>query len=138
PTRMFDRIDDPELAVVAAERREHVNHQAVSVGLPPVGASMISDYGIMWIVDNHLYAPTANTAKRCSNGELQPHDLYPAIVPQNLSSRLTRFIATVNRCTSKLTILLDTTPELRPFSVPGYHYINTLSDANANLVFLDA
>jgi RHS repeat-associated protein len=135
----YCRIDDEQLAVEYSARRERNNQLAISVGLPTVGAKMLNKYGIEWVVESHVYVPTPGTINRWRAGEGErAEDLYPSVVPLNLSSRFNEFIGAVDRCTTKTFVLLDTTPELRPSAVQGSHSLDTIGDTGANLVFIDA
>ena len=120
--------------------KETNNQIAVRHGLPPVGSTMINQYGIEWLVDGHLFVPTLSTLARGTNlEEDDPRDLYPVILPQNLSPRLTNFIAETDRCTSKVIMPLDTVPYLRPHSAHPYgHWIDGLDSPHRILMFLDA
>ena len=120
--------------------KETNNQIAVRHGLPPVGSTMINQYGIEWLVDGHVFVPTLSTLARGTNlEEDDPRDLYPVILPQNLSPRLTNFIAETDRCTSKVIMPLDTLPYLRPHSSHPYgHWIDGLDSPHRILMFLDA
>jgi hypothetical protein len=43
--KRFNRIDDPELALEVAARREKNNLSAVRSGLPAVGSKLVNRYG---------------------------------------------------------------------------------------------
>lgn len=131
--------DDAWMAEVAC-RRERNNHLAKRFGLPTIGSKLVNKYSLEFVVDGHVHVRTVDTLQRWRDGAgEQPEDLYPSIIPQNFSERLTNFIATVDRCTSKTFLLLDTLPHLRGrTNTPQGHWIDTYSDPDANLVFLDA
>lgn len=136
---VYRRIDDEQLAAEYNARREQNNALAVTVGLPAVGATMLNKYGIEWVVDSHIHVPAPSTAKRWRAGDGErPDDLYPSVIPLNLSPRLANFVAAVDRCTAKTFILLDTTPELRPSAAPGSHSLDTICNPGANIIFIDA
>lgn len=120
--------------------KETNNQIAVRHGLPPVGSTMINQYGIEWLVDGHVFVPTLSTLSRGTDPDVDdPRDLYPVILPQNLSPRLTNFIAETDRCTSKVIMPLDTLPHLRPHSAHTYgHWIDGLDSPHRILMFLDA
>ena len=120
--------------------KETNNQIAVRHGLPPVGSTMINQYGIEWLVDGHVFVPTLSTLARGTDPDVDdPRDLYPVILPQNLSPRLTNFIAETDRCTSKVIMPLDTLPHLRPHSAHPYgHWIDGLDSPHRILMFLDA
>ncbi len=120
--------------------KETNNQIAVRHGLPPVGSTMINQYGIEWLVDGHLFVPTLSTLSRGTDPDVDdPRDLYPVILPQNFSPRLTNFIAETDRCTSKVIVPLDTLPYLRPHSAHPYgHWIDGLDSPHRILMFLDA
>lgn len=101
------------------------NQIAVRHGLPPVGAMMVNQHGIEWRVDGHLQLRTLATIARSGmphDDSEDPQDLYPVIIPQNLSPRLTEFIAETSRCTSKSIMPVDTMPSLRPQSAHPESY----------------
>jgi hypothetical protein len=122
--------------------KESRNQIAIRHGLPSIGAMMVNKYGIEWLVDGHLFVPTLSTIARQGVGgsdSEDPRDLYPVVIPQNLSPRLTDFLAETDRCTSKGIIPLDTLPFLRPHSAhPGGHWIDGLTSPQHILMFLDA
>lgn len=118
------------------------NQIAIQHGLPPIGARMVNQHGIEWLVDGHLFVPTLTTIARqsvdCWETE-DPRDLYPIVLPQNLSPLLTDFLAETDRCTSKAIMPLDTLPHLRPHSAhPHGHSIDGLTSPHRILMFLDA
>ncbi len=133
------RIDDPELAHEIAARRERNSVLAVRSGLPAVGSRLVNRYGLEFVVEGHIHAPTANSIQRMRDGNQSEDDLYPSIIPQNLSKDLLGFVEAVDRCTTKELMVLDTLPHLRRGSgVPDGHWIDTISNKGANLLFTDA
>jgi hypothetical protein len=127
-----------EIALLKQSR----NRIAVRHGLPPIGATMVNQYGIEWLVDGHLFVPTLSTIARHGVEYIDtddPSDLYPVIVPQNLSPRLNAFIAETDRCTSKQIMLLDTMPHLRPKEAHPYGFsIDGMTSPHRIVLFLDA
>ena len=124
-----------ELAVL----RENRNSLAVQHGLPPIGAAMSNQHGIVWRVDGHFFAPTLATIARGPVVADNPRDLFPVLHPQNLSPRLLEFIGETDRCTSKQFLLLDTLPHLRPGEAhPDGHWVDAWSNPSFIPVFLDA
>jgi hypothetical protein len=100
---------------------------------------MTNPSGVEWLIDGHVHVPTIGSLRAWRSGKKnKPQDLYPSIVPQNFSDRLTSFIAAVDRCTSKTLLFLDTTPGLRPGSAPTSHWLDTACNPGTNLIFLDA
>lgn len=137
--KKFTRIDDPELAIDAAASREKNNVVAIRMGLPAVGAKLVNKYGLEFEVESHVHVPTANTVQRWREGSQSDADLYPSIIPQNLSDKLSSFVAAVDRCTTKTLIVLDTMPYLRKGDgVPDGHWVDTIGNGGANLLFIDA
>ena len=138
--REFRRIDDPELAIEIACRNERNNIVAIRHGLPRIGSRLINQFGIEWVVDGHVYVPTPETLEACREGHVEtPENLYPSIIPQNLSDRFIEFIGAVDRCTSKSFLILDTLPGIKGgTSIPHGNSIDTIANPVANLVFLDA
>ncbi|MBS1720659.1 MAG: hypothetical protein JST35_09460 [Armatimonadetes bacterium] len=135
----FVRIDDPRLALEVAARREKNNLSAVRSGLPAVGARLVNRFGLEFEVEGHVHVPTMNSIQRVREGSFSDADLFPSIIPQNLSERLTRFISAVDRCTTKTLLILDTMPHFRrDVGVPSGHWIDTMGNEGANLLFLDA
>jgi hypothetical protein len=135
----YPRAAEHALCAPSADVRERNNALAIALGLSAVGSTMLNRYGIEWIVDGHVHVPTPSTVARWRDGLAdEPDDLYPAVIPQNLSPRLMRFLGSVDRCTRKTFILLDTTPELRPNAAPGAHSLDTIASPGANMVFVDA
>ena len=127
-----------DIAVLKANR----NQIAVRHGLPPVGAVMVNQHGIEWLVDGHIYLRTlasiARTGLVCDDRD-DPQDLYPVILPQNVSSRLMAFIDETSRCTSKSILPVDTMPSLRPQSAhPEGYWVDGQSDPHLIVVYLDA
>lgn len=129
---------DRDLDVQAVKRqREQI---AIRHGLPPIGARMVNQYGIEWVVDGHLYAANVAAIGR-SEGFVpeDPRDLLPVLIPQNLSQSLINFWTQVDRCTSKEMYLLDTLPYLRPHAAhPDGHAVDSATSPDIILFFLDA
>lgn len=125
-----------EIAVLKETR----NQMAVQHGLPPIGARMLNQYGIEWLVDGHLFARTLASRTRPDGVEEEDlHDLYPVVIPQNLSPQLDEFIAETDRCTSKRFFALDTMPHLRPQQAyPDGHWVDAWTNPALVLFFLDA
>ncbi|HVL38289.1 MAG TPA: hypothetical protein VM328_02750 [Fimbriimonadaceae bacterium] len=137
--KRFKRIDDPELALEVAARREKNNLSAVRFGLPAVGSKLVNRYGLVFEVESHVHVPTANSVQRWREGAQSDADLFPSIIPQNLSQRLTSFVAAVDRCTTKTLLVLDTMPHARrDAGVPDGHWVDTIGNGGANLLFIDA
>jgi RHS repeat-associated protein len=137
--KRFKRIDDPELALEVAARREKNNLSAIRSGLPAVGSKLVNRYGLEFEVESHVHVPTANSVQRWREGSQTDADLFPSIIPQNLSLRLTSFVAAVDRCTTKTLLVLDTMPHARRDSgVPDGHWVDTIGNGGANLLFIDA
>jgi len=133
------RVDDPKLVLEASAMRERNNRTAVRTGLPAVGSRLVNRYGLKFVVESHVHVPTANTIQSWRTNGPTDADLFPSIIPQNLSEKLTQFIATVDRCTVKTLLVLDTMPHLRRNSgVPEGHWIDTVGNEGANLLFIDA
>lgn len=101
---------------------------------------MVSKHGIEWVVDGHLFAPDLASHVR-DGGALKkqnPRDLFPAVVPLNLSPRLRDFYMETDRCTSKHLMMLDTVPLLRPQQAKAnVHYISFNRDPTRYLFYLD-
>lgn len=113
--------------------KEKNNYLAVGRGMPAIGSVLTNAHGIKWLVDGH-------TAARSLLGGApgEPEELYPAIIPQNLSKRLTEFAAEVNRCTPKVLVPLDTMPTKFPKrGHPAGHWVDAWSDPYRILLFLD-
>ena len=124
-----------ELAVL----RENRNSLAVRHGLPPIGATMSNQHGIVWRVDGHFFAPTLASIARGPVTAENPRDLFPVLHPQNFSPRLLEFIGETDRCTSKQLLMLDTMPQLRPGEAhPDGHWVDAWSNPSFIPVFLDA
>jgi RHS repeat-associated protein len=137
--KRFTRIDDPELALEVAARREKNNLSAVRSGLPAVGSKLVNRYGLEFEVESHVHVPTANSVQRWREGSQSDADLFPSIIPQNLSDKLTSFIAAVDRCTTKALLVLDTMPHARrDAGIPDGHWVDTIGNGGANLLFIDA
>jgi len=137
--KRFKRIDDPKLALEVAARRERNNYLAVRSGLPAVGSKLVNRYELQFEVEGHVHVPTVNSAQRWREGKQSDADLFPSIIPKNLSSNLTQFILAVDRCTTKTLLILDTVPHVRrDAGVPSGHWVDTIGNAGANLLFIDA
>jgi hypothetical protein len=81
-------LDNP----VAASQIERASWVASRFKLPTVGATLVNQYGIRWVVQQHAPMPTYDSLNRWRNGDIQPQeDLYPVIAPQNLSPELMEF-----------------------------------------------
>jgi len=135
---MNSRKSDHELEIAC--QRERANWMAKRYGLPAIGASLANKFGINWTVHSHMPVPTVDTLNRWRKAEIEPElDLYPAVLPENLSPLLTEFIAAIDRCTTKTFTILDTMPGRRKDGhVPGGNYIDTVCHPKSNLLFLDA
>lgn len=122
--------------------KERLNHVAIRHGLPPIGATMVNQYGIEWLVDGHIFVPSLFSIARCGVDGItaeDPSDLYPVIIPQNLSTRLLNFITETDLCTSKAIMPLDTVPHIRTKDAhPHGHSIDGLTDPHRVVLFLDA
>lgn len=137
--KRFTRIDDPELTLEVAARSEKNNLSAVRSGLPAVGSKLVNRYGLEFEVESHVHVPTANSVQRWREGAQSDADLFPSIIPQNLSQKLTSFVAAVDRCSTKTLLVLDTMPHARRDSgVPDGHWVDTIGNGGANLLFIDA
>lgn len=137
--KRYTRIDDPELALEVAARREKNNLSAIRSGLPAVGSKMVNRYGLEFVVESHVHVPTVNSVQIVRDGGEADAELFPSIIPQNLSEKLTSFLAAVDRCTTKALIVLDTMPQTRRASgIPEGHWVDTLGNEGANLLFIDA
>lgn len=137
--KRFKRIDDPELALEVAARREKNNLFAIRSALPAVGSKLVNRYGLEFEVESHVHVPTANSIQRWREGGQSDADLFPSIIPQNLSEKLTSFVAAVDRCTTKTLLVLDSMPHLRrDAGVPDGHWVDTIGNGGANLLFIDA
>jgi len=91
------------------------------------------------VVESHFHVPTTNSVQRWREGSQSDPDLFPSIIPQNLSEKLTSFIASVDRCTTKTLLVLDTMPHARrDAGVPDGHWVDTIGNGGANLLFIDA
>ncbi len=122
----------PLEADIATLKKQN-NELAVAKGMPPIGSVMVNAHGIEWLVDGHTTAPSI-LGVDCEHG-----DLYPALMPQNLSKELTEFVAEINRCTPKALMALDTMPALFPKrGHPHGHWVDGLSDPYRILLFIDA
>ena len=134
------RFDDPEIALELACENEKRSWTASRVGLPPIGSRLLNQYGIEWVVQGHLEAPTIETVRRWERGEFEPRiDLYPVLTPTNLTTKLAEFICVVQRCTTKTFAMLDTMPGQRSGGhLPGHNYLDTAASPLTNILFLDA
>ena len=102
--------------------------------MPAIGSTLKNAHGIEWLVDGHTSAPSI---LRWEDGDQE--ELYPLIIPQNLSKRLTEFAAEIDRCTSKVLVPIDTMPLMFPKrGHPGGHWVDAWSDPYRILLFLDA
>jgi RHS repeat-associated protein len=136
---LHSKVDDPALAVEVARRREANNLAAERVGLTGVGSKLVNPFGLEFVIESHVHVPTANSAQRWREGGQSDADLFPSIIPRNLSERLTSFIAAVDRCTTKTLLVLDTMPHhRRDIGVPNGHWVDTVGNGGANLLFIDA
>ena len=109
-------------------------------GLPTVGSVLANHFGIKWIVEGHGIVPTVDSLSRWRAANIQlDRDMYPAIMPQNLSPMLPEFIAAIDRCTTKNFTILDTMPGRRNDGhVPGGNHIDTVCHPTTNFLYLDA
>ena len=125
--------------VNVASQNGRKNWVASGAGLPTIGSSTVSECGIKWVVQNHATVPTADSLQRWRSGEIQPaDDLYPVVMPQNLSPQLGEFICAIGRCTTKTFAFLDTMPGRRKDGhMPWAAHIDTLMHPETNLLFLD-
>jgi RHS repeat-associated protein len=135
---MNREIVSPEKLAALKEQRSQL---AVKHGLPPLGAKMVNQYGIEWVVGGHIYMPDLTSLAR-DKGQLvpeHPRDLMPMISPQNLSPRLLEFLSELDRCTSRELIMLDTVPYLRPQQAHSDgHWVDHWADPDAICFFFDA
>lgn len=134
------RSDDSEVATELACQRERANWIATRYGLPAIGSKMVNQHGLEYVVQEHVAIPTYDSLHRWREGEVVPaQDLYPVIVPSNLSPKLTEFFMAIDRCTTKTFAIVDTMPGLRrDGNVPGVNHIDTICHPTANILFLDA
>ena len=133
------RVDKPEMVLEIAALREKNNHMAARAGLPAIGSKLVNRHGLEFVVESHVHVPTANSAQRLRDGSQLDADLYPSIIPQNMSEKLAGFVAAVDRCTMKTLLVLDTMPHARrDAGVPDGHWVDTIGNAGANLLFIDA
>lgn len=124
-----------ELEQQVACLKERDNLRAIQDGMPVIGARLTNTYGIEWVVDGHTSAPSLSTLSREDEADL---DLYPAVIPQNLSPRLMEFVREVDRCTPKALVPLDTMPSLFPKrGHPNGHWVDAWSESHRILFFLD-
>lgn len=115
------------------------NLSAIRSGLPAVGSQLVNRYGLEFVVECHVHVPTAKSVQRWNENSQSDDDLFPSIIPLNLSEKLTRFIAAVDRCTTKTLLVLDTMAHARrDAGVPGGHWVDTIGNGGANLLFIDA
>lgn len=110
------------------------------MGLPAIGSKLVNKYDLEFVVESHVHLATADTCQRWRDGGgCIDEDLYPSLIPLNMSDRFTEFIGTVDRCTPKTFLILDTVPHIRRgTNVPGGNYLDTAVHPDMNLVFLDA
>jgi len=120
-----------ELELDVACLKEQNNLAAIQRGMPAIGAKMVNAHGIEWIVDGHTTAPSMTTLGN-------EDELYPAVIPQNLSTRLYGFAREIDFCTPKALVPLDTMPRKFPHrGHPGGHWVDAWSEAYRILFFLD-
>ncbi|WKZ79022.1 MAG: hypothetical protein QY327_06675 [Fimbriimonadaceae bacterium] len=137
--RDYKRVDDPELAIEVACRTERNNIAARQLGLPEVGQSFRSAHGLEFVVQGHAYLPTANTLKRWNQGgKGHPEDLYPIIEPTNMSKRFMDFVSAVDRCTTKILMVVDTVPHIRTWEAPFHNSLDTAVVPDSMVLRLDA
>ncbi|KAA0228141.1 hypothetical protein FCG40_02550 [Fimbriimonadia bacterium ATM] len=137
-SRVYNRIDDPELEIEISCRTERNNLFAARIGLPTIGQELENRHGLHFRVQSHVYLPNVNTAHRWTSGEKGlPEDLYPVIEPLNMSQRFMDFIGKVDRCTTKVFVPVDTMPGYRRDPVPRHNFLNS-ADPHGLLLFLDA
>jgi len=100
---------------------------------------MVNKHGIEWVVIDHSPLPTVETISRWNRGALVPSDdLYPVVKPLNLSPKLTEFLETIDRCTTKSFAVVDTMPGRRKDGhTPGANHIDTLCHPETNIIYLD-
>lgn len=112
---------------------------AARAGLPAIGSTMVNKHGIEWVVIDHSPLPTVETISRWNRGALVPSDdLYPVVKPLNLSPKLTEFLETIDRCTTKSFAVVDTMPGRRKDGhTPGANHIDTLCHPETNIIYLD-
>lgn len=112
---------------------------AARAGLPAIGSKMVNKHGIEWVVIDHSPLPTVETISRWNRGGLVPSDdLYPVVKPLNLSPKLTEFLDTIDRCTTKSFAVVDTMPGRRKDGhTPGANHIDTICHPETNIIYLD-
>lgn len=110
-------------------------------GIPTIGTRTRSEYGIEWLVNEHVYAPDLISCTRDGGNliENDPRDLLPVITLQNSSPKLKEFAVQIDRCTSRPLMMLDTLPDLRPRQAhPDGHRVCTLYHPDCITFFFDA
>lgn len=138
-SRDYKRVDDPELAIEVACQTERNNLAARKLGLPEVGQTFKSTHGLEFAVQGHAYLPTANTLRRWNQGDKgQPEDLYPIIEPTNMSKRFMDFLSAVDRCTTKILMVVDTVPHIRTWEAPFHNSLDTAMIPDSMVLLLDA
>lgn len=138
-SREFSKIDDPELNLELACLAERNNREALRLGLPPIGAKLLNQHGLEFVVLGHSYLPTTETVQRWNEGERAlPEDLFPLIGLTNTSDRLNELLIAVDRSTTRTILIVDTMPGIRPGAVPGHHFMDACVHPDAVVVFLDA
>ncbi|HRJ27551.1 MAG TPA: hypothetical protein PLO61_08595 [Fimbriimonadaceae bacterium] len=133
------RTHRSELTSAGGARSVRQNQPEARSGLPAVGSKLVNRYGLEFVVESHVHVPTTNSLESWRQGQKSDADLYPSIIPQNLSEKLMSFIAAVDRCTPKTLLVLDTMPHLRRGTgTPDGHWVDTLGNSGSNLLFIDA
>lgn len=133
------RIVEPAMAQGVAPHIASHKLAESRAWLPAVGSKLVNRYGLEFEVESHVKAPTAHSIQRWREGDQSDADLFPSIIPQNLSEELKSFIAAVDRCTTKTLLVLDTMPHVRrDAGVPDGHWVDTVGNGGANLLFIDA
>lgn len=138
-SREYKRVDDPDLSIEVACRTERNNVAARQLGLPEVGQRFRSIHGLEFVVQGHAYLPTAHTLKRWNQGDKgRPEDLYPIIEPTNMSKRFMDLVSAVDRCTTKILMVVDTVPHIRTWEAPFHNSIDTAVIPDSMVLLLDA
>ena len=133
------RIVEPAMALGVTHHMANHMLAETRVWLPAVGSKLVNRYGLEFEVESHVKVPTANSIQRWREGDQSDADLFPSIIPQNLSEELESFVAAVDRCTTKTLLVLDTMPHVRrDAGVPDGHWVDTIGNGGANLLFIDA
>src|SRR5471030_2092098 len=90
-------LADPEFSAELACQIERKNWTTSRIGLPTVGAKLLNQYGIEWVVQTHAEAPTFDSLQRWRSGVIEAkNDLYPVVAPMNLSSRLMELVYAID------------------------------------------